>query len=168
MERPRGTTRTTPGETSAPDAVIVSPGTRQPGRSRAGAPLRREGPEKLTGEAKYADDMVFPGAWYGATIRSDEPRARLLAIELDEAFDWSRVVVVTADDIPGENVVSLIDDDQPVLVPVGGEIRHQAEPCALVAAPDRATLAAAKRHVRLRTERLPAVFDPLESGTEFA
>ena len=37
-------------------------------------------------------------------------------------------MVVTADDIPGENVVSLIDDDQPVLVPVGGEIRHQAEP----------------------------------------
>ena len=27
-----------------------------------------------------------------------------------------------------------------MLVPVGGEIRHQAEPCALIAAPDRATL----------------------------
>jgi len=77
-------------------------------------------------------------------------------------------VVVTADDIPGDNIVSLIDTDQPVLVPVGGEIRHQAEACALIAAPDRATLRAARGHVTLRTERLPAVFDPLESDQEFA
>ncbi|HSI99078.1 MAG TPA: xanthine dehydrogenase family protein molybdopterin-binding subunit [Patescibacteria group bacterium] len=139
-----------------------------PGRARGAGPLRREGPAKLTGTAKYADDLVFPGAWFGATIRSTEPHARFIGVELDDAFDWSRVVVVTAEDIPGENVVSLIDSDQPVLVPVGGEIRHQAEPCVLLAAPDRATLHAAKRHVRLRTERLPAIFDPLESDREFA
>jgi CO/xanthine dehydrogenase Mo-binding subunit len=139
-----------------------------PGRARPVAPLRREGPAKLTGEALYADDLVFPGAWYGATIRSTDPHARLLEIELDDAFDWKRVVVVTADDIPGENVVSLIDDDQPVLVPVGGEIRHQAEPVALIAASDRSTLREARRHVTLRTERLPAVYDPLLSEHEFA
>ena len=166
MERPGGTTRTLPGETTAPDALIVPRGATLPGRT--GAPLRREGPEKLTGEAKYADDLVFPGAWYGTTIRSTEPHARLLGIELDDAFDWSRVVVVTADDIPGENVVSLIDDDQPVLVPVGGEIRHQAEPVALLAAPDRATVREARHHVRLRTESLRPVFDPLQSDRELA
>jgi CO/xanthine dehydrogenase Mo-binding subunit len=168
MERPRGTTRTLPPDTAAPDALIVPPGQLAPGRARGALPLRREGPAKLTGEAKYADDLVFPGAWYGATIRSTQPHARLLGIELDEAFDWSRVVVVTADDIPGQNVVSLIDDDQPVLVPVGGEIRHQAEPVALVAAADRTTVREARRHVHLRTEPLPAVFDPLESEREFA
>ena len=36
--------------------VIVPPGTPAPGRARSGFPLRREGPEKLTGLAKYADD----------------------------------------------------------------------------------------------------------------
>jgi CO/xanthine dehydrogenase Mo-binding subunit len=170
MDRPSLTTRIVPPSPTFPETapLVVPPGTRTPGRARGELPLRREGPEKLTGEAKYADDLVFPGAWYGATIRSTEPHARLHAIELDEAFDWKRVVVVTADDIPGDNIVSLIDDDQPVLVPVGGEIRHQAEPCALIAAPDRATLRAARRHVRLRTERLPATFDPLESEREFA
>jgi CO/xanthine dehydrogenase Mo-binding subunit len=132
------------------------------------APPRREGPQKLTGLAKYADDLVFPGAWYGATIRSSEPHARLLGIDLDDAFDWSRVVVVTAEDIPGENVVSLIDDDQPVLVPVGGEILHQAEPVALVAAADRSTVKEARRHISLRTERMPPVFDPLKSDRRFA
>ena len=148
---PSLTTRTAPPgvatpASAPPDAtpLVIPVDAPAPGRARPAAPLRREGPEKLTGEAKYADDLVFPGAWFGATIRSTEPHARLEGIELDDAFDWKRVVVVTADDVPGENLVSLIQDDQPVLVPVGGEIQHQAEPCALIAAPDRATLRAAK------------------------
>ena len=170
MERPSLTVRTLPPGVAAPDTMPLIIPTDAPavGRARPVAPLRREGPAKLTGAAKYADDLVFPGAWFGATIRSTQPHARLIGIELNDAFDWKRVILVTADDIPGENVVSLIDDDQPVLVPVGGEIRHQAEPCVLIAAPDRATLHAAKRHVKLRTERLPAVFDPLKSDQEFA
>jgi CO/xanthine dehydrogenase Mo-binding subunit len=153
---------------SAPHALFVAPGPITRGRAAA-APLRREGPAKLTGEAKYADDLVFPGAWYGATIRSTEPHARLVAIDrTDDDFDWSKVVLVTAADIPGDNVVSLIDDDQPVLVPLGGEIRHQAEPLALLAAADRATLREARRRIRARTEPLEPVFDPLTSERVFA
>ncbi|HEX6140230.1 MAG TPA: molybdopterin cofactor-binding domain-containing protein [Candidatus Limnocylindria bacterium] len=167
MDGPASSTRVLPA-TGAPEAVVVRPDTMVPGRARPALPLRREGPEKLTGTARYADDLVFPGAWYGATIRSQVPHGRLLGFDLDEAFDWSRAVVVTAQDIPGENVVSLIDDDQPVLVPVGGEIRHQAEPLALVAAADPETVRAARRHVRPRVERLPPVFDPLRSEREFA
>jgi CO/xanthine dehydrogenase Mo-binding subunit len=171
--RPGGESRMTrvlpPGtrELGAPDPLVVPPGTRTPGRASR-SPLRREGPAKLTGLAKYADDLVFPGAWYGATIRSTEPHATLLALERDESFDWSRVVVVTAADIPGDNVVSLIRDDQPILVPIGGEIRHQAEALFLVAAADRETLRNAKRHLTVRTERLPAVFDPMASSEEFS
>src|SRR5436305_15249532 len=96
--------------------LVVPPGTPTPGRARRGYPLRREGPERLTGLAKYADDLVFPGAWFGATVRSTEPHARLLGIDLNPAFDWSKVAVVTAADIPGPNVVSLISDDQPILI----------------------------------------------------
>src|SRR5436190_9602921 len=152
---------------SAPDALVVAPGDVGVGRVR-GAPLRREGPAKLTGRAKYADDLVFPGAWYGATIRSTQAHARLDGLELDPGFDWSKVVIVTAADIPGENIVSLISDDQPVLVPQGGEIRHHAEPVALLAAADRETLRAARRRVTLRTTELPPVFDPLQSEQVFA
>ncbi len=164
------TTRTMPpgGRTAAPTPVVVPPGQQAPGRAERAAPLRREGPEKLTGLAKYADDLVFPGAWYGATVRSTQPHARLVGIDLDPGFDWSGVVVVTADDIPGTNVVSLMQDDQPVLVPVGGEIRHHAEPVCLLAAADRDLLRTARQHVTLRTEPLPPVFDPVASDTSFA
>ena len=127
---------------------------------------RREAPEKLTGRARYTDDLVFPGAWFGATVRSSEPHARLLGIERDPAFDWSGVVVLTAADIPGENVVHLIVDDQPVLA--ADVIRHHAEPVALVAAPDAATARAACDHIHLRTEPLPPVLDPFASDRVFA
>ncbi|HEY6014722.1 MAG TPA: molybdopterin cofactor-binding domain-containing protein, partial [Candidatus Limnocylindrales bacterium] len=157
------TTRTAP-----PTPVLVEPGTVAPGRARGTAPLRREGPAKLTGAAMYTDDLVIPGAWYGATIRSTDAHARFSALDLDPAFDWSSVVVVTAADIPGENIVSSIKADQPILVPLGGEIQHHAEPLALLAAPDRATLRAARRAVRVRTEPLPPVFDPLDSDHVFA
>src|SRR5690242_12401128 len=150
---PRMTIRTSPGRTltpvaprlTAPDPLIVSPGTIAPGRARPAAPLRREGPAKLTGEAKYADDLVFPGAWYGATIRSTVAHGRFDGFDLDPAVDWSKIAVVSAADIPGENIVSLISDDQPVLVPIGGEIQHQAEPLVLLAAADREQLRHAKR-----------------------
>ncbi|MDQ3938786.1 MAG: xanthine dehydrogenase family protein molybdopterin-binding subunit, partial [Chloroflexota bacterium] len=151
----------------APPAPIEAPGPGDlaVGRART-LPQRREGPEKLTGTALYTDDLDFPGAWYGHTIRSTEPHARLLAVDLDPAFDWSQVVLLTAKDIPGENVVSLIADDQPVLA--DELIRHQAEPIALLAAADRETLREARRRVRLRTQPLPPVFDPLLSTQEFA
>jgi CO/xanthine dehydrogenase Mo-binding subunit len=135
------------------------------GRARP-APLRREGPDKLTGAARYTDDLVFPGAWYGGTIRSSQAHARLLGIELDPGFDWSRVVVMTAADIPGENIVSSIKSDMPALA--ADLIRHHAEPVALVAAPDKATLREARRCISLRTEPLTPVLDPLLSEQQFA
>ncbi len=155
--------------TAVPDAAtpLRAPAAGEVGVGRARAfPTRREGPAKLTGTALYTDDLVFPGAWYGHTIRSAEPHARLLGVELSPDFDWSKVILLTASDIPGDNLVSLIADDQPVLAE--DEIRHHAEPVALLAAPDRETLREARQHVTLRTEPLAAVFDPLESTQVFS
>lgn len=119
---------------------------------------RREGVPKVTGAAKYTDDLVILGAWYGKTVRSTIPAGRLRSITLDPAFDWSQVVVVTAEDIPGENVVHLIRDDQPVLARVGGDIRHKEEPILLLAAAERGTLEAAARHVRMEYEQSTPVY----------
>ena len=78
---PRRVGRPAPAGPDLGDALVVAPGEIAPGRARTRAPLRREGPEKLTGAAMYADDLVFPGAWYGATIRSTEAHARLVGID---------------------------------------------------------------------------------------
>lgn len=122
-----------------------------------GRPIRIDGADKVRGRSKFIDDLHFEGEWVGRTVRSTEPRARLHGIDLDPAFDWSQVVVVTAQDVPGDNVVALLVDDQPCLA--AGEIRHAEEPVAIVAAPTAALADEALRHVRLRTEPLPAVLD---------
>jgi len=118
----------------------------------------------VTGRARYTDDIAVPGAWYGKTVRSTIPRGTIRSITLDPAaFDWSRVVVVTADDIPGENVIQLIRDDQPALA--HREIRHREEPILLLAAADRATLEEAASHIRIEYDVAPPVFD-LDDASE--
>jgi CO/xanthine dehydrogenase Mo-binding subunit len=128
--------------------------------------LRRDGPDKVTGLARFTDDLVFPGAWYGLTVRSTVPHARLVSIERDPAFDWSAVVVLTAADIPGENIVTLLVDDQPALA--ADVIRHVAEPVALVAAADPVTARAARAAVHVVAEPLEPVLDPLASDRALA
>jgi CO/xanthine dehydrogenase Mo-binding subunit len=129
-------------------------------RASVGASVPRvDGRDKVRGAARYVDDLSFPGMLHGATVRSPVARGRLRAIERDPAFDWSDITVVTAADIPGENCVLLIERDQPALVAAGGEIRHVAEPVALVAAPTRRRAAEAAAHIRLDIEPLPPLLD---------
>ncbi|HTR56189.1 MAG TPA: xanthine dehydrogenase family protein molybdopterin-binding subunit [Kofleriaceae bacterium] len=128
---------------------------------------RVDGVAKVTGRALYLDDLDAPGAWHGATVRSTIAHGVLEAIELDPAFDWSRVVVVTAADITGKNTIALIEDDQPALVAVGAHVMHVDEALALVAAPTRELAFAAMRAVKPRIRPLPANFDPAASAHVF-
>ncbi|MEO6323734.1 MAG: xanthine dehydrogenase family protein molybdopterin-binding subunit, partial [Thermoanaerobaculia bacterium] len=117
---------------------------------------RVDGPAKVTGQALYVDDETRPGVLRGATLRSALARGRLRSITPDPAFDWSGITLVTSEDVP-VNVVMLIEEDQPVLVPIGGEIRHQYEPIALLACEDPLRLARALRHLKVEVEPIPPV-----------
>src|SRR6185503_3837691 len=129
-----------------------------------GAPMPRiDGVAKVTGRARYLDDIDAPGVWYGATVRSTVAHGLLEAIDLDPAVDWSKVVVATAADIPGDNVITLIELDQPALVAVGKPVMHVDEAIALVAAPTKALAMAAAKAVKPRIRPLPAVFTVEES-----
>ncbi|MBI3097031.1 MAG: xanthine dehydrogenase family protein [Planctomycetes bacterium] len=120
-----------------------------------GLPLpRTDGFDKVTGRAAYVDDLRVPGCLHGATIRSTIPHGRLRRIRRDPAFDWSGFTFVTAADIPGQNVIALITDDQPALV--DGIIRHAEEPVCLLAHRDRERLLAGLRAVTLECDPLPA------------
>ena len=95
-------------------------------------PQRSDGPAKVTGVAAYLDDIPFDG-WRGVTLRSPHARARIRSIDSSEAKALANVVVVTAADLPGPNVIQLIKDDWPIL---GDEyVNHVGEAVALVAAP---------------------------------
>jgi CO/xanthine dehydrogenase Mo-binding subunit len=124
-----------------------------------GASLPRvDGVAKVTGRARYLDDLDAPGVWHGATVRSKVAFGVLEGIDLAPAFDWSQVVVATADDIPGMNTIAMIEDDQPALVRIGDRVMHMDEAIALVAAPTRALAFEALKHVKLRIRAMTPVF----------
>ena len=119
---------------------------------------RKDGPEKVAGRARYVDDLRFPNMLYGRTVRSTLPHCRIIDVRIAET---PGLVVVDHRDIPGQNVVELIELDQPCLVE--REARHVAEPIMLLAHEDRATLFGVD--VKLACEPEPAVLS-LDEATE--
>lgn len=122
---------------------------------------RKEGPAKLCGQARYIDDHDLPGCWHGVTVRSSVPAARIKSLQFLPSFPWKDCVVATAQDIPGKNVVALIEDDQPLLA--DGVVRHPMEPVALIAHADRAKAYEALKHVKIEYEPVDPVLSIAES-----
>ena len=122
---------------------------------------RKDADAKVTGAAKYIDDLSFPDMLHARTIRATIPRGRINAIRLD--FDTSGFTIVDFRDIPGRNVVALIDDDQPVLAE--HEVYHYAEPILLLAHTDRERLHGAVVNIDYTPQ--PALFDPERSTRSF-
>lgn len=117
---------------------------------------RKEGREKVTGSARYVDDLSFSGMIYGVTVRSTVARGRILRIRYEDGIPWDDFTIVTAKDIPGKNCVALLIEDQPCLAEQF--VNHQEEAVVLLAHPDKYLLEEARRAVKLEIEALPAVF----------
>jgi CO/xanthine dehydrogenase Mo-binding subunit len=117
---------------------------------------RKEGREKVTGRARYTDDLTFPGMLHGVTVRSEVPRGIIRKIEFGPGIPWDEFTVVTARDIPGGNCVLLIERDQPLLA--DGAVNHPEEAIVLLAHADPYLLEEARRAVRVEIEPLPPIF----------
>ena len=130
--------------------------------SIVGMPVpRKEGVEKVTGRARYIDDIVLPGMFYGATVRSSIPRGKIKKITFAAGVPWDEFVIVSAKDIPGANCVALIVDDQPCLA--DGIVNHREEPILLLAHSNRHVLPKAVNSVAIEYDPLPALFTMEES-----
>src|SRR2546426_11346303 len=122
---------------------------------------RKEGRKKVTGQALYVDDLSFPGMLHGATVRSSVARGRIKSIAFEGDIPWDEFTVVTARDIPGENYVALILNDQPYVAE--NVLNHPEEPVLLLAHHDKYLLEEARRNVRIELDELPAIFSLQES-----
>jgi CO/xanthine dehydrogenase Mo-binding subunit len=122
---------------------------------------RKEGRDKVTGRSQYVDDMVLPKMLFGATVRSQIPRGRIVKITFGPGIPWDEFVIVSAKDIPGKNYIALIGDDQPCLA--GEFVNHPEEPILLLAHPDRHLLPKAVESVKIEYDPLPAIFTIEES-----
>ncbi|MGB9070957.1 MAG: xanthine dehydrogenase family protein molybdopterin-binding subunit [Candidatus Acidiferrales bacterium] len=122
---------------------------------------RKEGRDKVTGRARYIDDISLPHMLYGATVRSRISRGKIKKISFGPGIRWGEYVVVTAKDIPGKNCIALIEHDQPCLA--DGVVNHPEEPILLLAHPDRHALPKAVAAVEFEYEARPPIFTIEES-----
>ena len=120
--------------------------------------------EKVTGTGQYPDDIYLDGMIYGSAIRSQYPRARVLAIHTEEAKALPGVVgVFTAADIPGSNKVGHLKKDWDTMIAVGDITHYLGDAVCLVAAETPEILAQAKALVKVDYEELPMVRNPREA-----
>ena len=120
--------------------------------------------EKVTGTGQYPDDIYLDGMIYGSAIRSQYPRARVLAIHTEEAKALPGVVcVLTAADIPGSNKVGHLKKDWDTMIAVGDITHYLGDAVCLVAAETPEILTQAKALVKVDYEELPMVRSPREA-----
>jgi CO/xanthine dehydrogenase Mo-binding subunit len=122
---------------------------------------RKEGRDKVSGSSRYIDDLSFPSLLHARTIRSTIPAGAITDVSFP--FDTNGFTIVDFNDIPGRNVVALIDDDQPCLAE--RTIRHVAEPILILAHDDRDRLRAAD--VRIEYRAGTPNYDPSASPLSF-
>ena len=118
---------------------------------------RKEGREKVTGNARYIDDLSFPGMLYGATVRSPAARGRIRGIHFEGTLPWSEFTIVTAKDIPSHNC-GRPDYRRPALPCRRLRESSRGTDRLLLAHSDKYLLEEARRSVRIEIEPLPGIF----------
>ena len=81
-------------------------------------PIRHDGVEKVTGEARYGSDINLPGQFHGKVLRSPHAHARILNIDTSQAEALSGVqAVITAQDLPepGDKIITGGEGDGTIL-----------------------------------------------------
>ena len=125
---------------------------------------RIDAKEKVLGTGEYPDDIYLDGMVYGSAVRSEYPRAKVLAIHPEEALAIDGVIgVYTADDIPGEVKVGHLKHDWDTMIPVGKVTHYLGDAICLVVAEDQDILEQAKLKVKVDYEVLDPVLDPFEA-----
>ena len=87
-------------------------------------PIRHDGWDKVTGRARYANDIALPGMLHGKILRSPHAHARIKSIDYSRALQLPGVqAVVTADDMPNLSA-KLVDQEEGSIANIGFRSRN--------------------------------------------
>ena len=120
-----------------------------------------EGPDKVTGHARYTADIGLPGMLWGKCLRSPFPHARIVSIDVSRAKALPGVhAVITGADLPDRRIGRFFLD-MPVLA--RDVVRFVGEKVVAVAAESIDLVEEALTLIDVEYEELPAVFDAVEA-----
>ncbi|MBC8339194.1 MAG: xanthine dehydrogenase family protein molybdopterin-binding subunit [Rhodospirillales bacterium] len=133
---------------------------------------RPDGPDKVTGRARYGDDMIVPGMLHAKILRSPHAHAKILSIDTSKARAFKGVkAVVTSADIPDHPLTKppygpIITDfhDISCNVLAREKVLYDGHAIAGVAATSERIARAAIKLIEVEYEVLPHVLDPLEAS----
>jgi 4-hydroxybenzoyl-CoA reductase subunit alpha len=116
-----------------------------------------DGPEKVSGRAKYTADLIAPGMLAGRIYRSPYSHAEILAVDVSAALKLPGVkaVVTGADCDKTFGVLPIARSEHPL---ARDKVRYRGEPVAAVAAVDDATAKRAIALIKLTVHELPAYY----------
>jgi CO/xanthine dehydrogenase Mo-binding subunit len=128
---------------------------------------RNDAYAKVTGKAKYTDDLKLHNCLHAVPVYSDYVSARIVSIETEVAARQPGVVkVITYKDVPGNLQFGQIIRDYSILA--HDRIRTSGDVIAVIVAQTRQQAIAAIPYVKLVAEELPAVLDAEEALQEGA
>lgn len=124
---------------------------------------RVDGLEKVTGAAKYVDDIQLAGTLVGKVLRSDRPHAKILSIDTSKAKALKGVkAVVTGQDFPYNVGIYMVDQ----YIFAMEKVRFVGEPIAAVAAENEKIAEEALKLINVQYEDLTPVYDVDEAYKE--
>jgi len=126
--------------------------------------VRPDAADKVTGRARFTDDLAFEAMLYARVKRAGVPHAFLRRLNVEKARALPGVAaVLTADDLPGAKNHGLVVADWPILVGLGERVRYVGDALALVAAESQEIADEAVGLIEAEFEMLPVVSDPVQA-----
>src|SRR6202142_3787767 len=116
-----------------------------------------DGPEKVSGRAKYTAGILQPGMLAGRIYRSPYSHGEIVEVDVSEALKVPGVrAIVTGPDCDKTfGVLPIARSEHPL---ARDRVRYRGEPVAAVAAVDDATALEALRRIKLTVRELPAYY----------
>src|SRR6266700_7107800 len=119
---------------------------------------RQDGPDKVTGRARYAGDLALPGMLYARLVTSPHAHARILNIDTSAALTVPGVVAVFTAETLG---MAQADPLSRVQCPLAQqEVLWCGHPVAIVVGETEASAGDGAAAVEVDYEPLPVVIDP--------
>src|SRR5947209_8606772 len=119
---------------------------------------RQDGPDKITGRARYAGDQALPGMLYARLVLSPYAHARILNIDTSLALVVPGVIAVFTAETLGLTETDLSSRAQSPLA--GNEVMWCGHPVAIVVGETEAGAEDGAAAVEVDYEPLPAIIDP--------
>jgi 4-hydroxybenzoyl-CoA reductase subunit alpha len=116
-----------------------------------------DGPEKVSGRAKYTADILQPGMLAGRIYRSPYSHGEIVEVDVSEALKVPgvRAIVTGADCDKPFGVLPIARSEHPL---ARERVRYRGEPVAAVAAVDDASAREALRRIKFKVRELPGYY----------